>query len=103
MAPWRTSPRSSVSSVIPSGCLFETELEDVSFTSRLAEVFEHFAGLPLPTVAAIDGSCMGLGVGALGRGRVGSHVVFVRRVDRPGRGQGRCSLVGLVYDFGVIS
>jgi enoyl-CoA hydratase len=39
-----------------------TELEDVSFTSRLAEVLEHLAGLPLPTVAAIDGSCMGLGM-----------------------------------------
>ena len=39
-----------------------TELEDVSFTSRLAEVLEHLAGLPLPTIAAIDGSCMGLGV-----------------------------------------
>lgn len=39
-----------------------TELEDVSFTSRLAEVLQHLAGLPLPTIAAIDGSCMGLGI-----------------------------------------
>ena len=39
-----------------------TEIEDVSFTSRLAEVLQHLAGLPLPTIAAIDGSCMGLGI-----------------------------------------
>jgi enoyl-CoA hydratase len=39
-----------------------TELEDVSFTSRLAQVLHHLAGLPLPTIAAIDGSCMGLGI-----------------------------------------
>ncbi|GGL26758.1 enoyl-CoA hydratase/isomerase family protein [Phycicoccus endophyticus] len=39
-----------------------TELEDVSFTRRLAEVLEHLAGLPLVTVAAVEGSCMGLGM-----------------------------------------
>ena len=39
-----------------------TELEDVSFTSRLAEVLEHLAALPVTTVAAVDGSCMGLGM-----------------------------------------
>ena len=39
-----------------------TELEDVSFTSRLAEVLAHLAALPVTTVAAIDGSCMGLGM-----------------------------------------
>lgn len=39
-----------------------TELEDVSFTSRLAEVLEHLCTLPVTTVAAIDGSCMGLGM-----------------------------------------
>ena len=39
-----------------------TELEDVSFTSRLAEVLEHLAAAPVTTVAAIDGSCMGLGM-----------------------------------------
>ncbi len=39
-----------------------TELEDVSFTSRLAEVLEHLAGLPVTTIAAVEGSCMGLGM-----------------------------------------
>jgi len=39
-----------------------TELEDVSFTSRLAEVLEHLAAAPVVTVAAIEGSCMGLGM-----------------------------------------
>ena len=38
------------------------ELEDVSFTSRLAEVLEHLAALPVVTVAAVEGSCMGLGM-----------------------------------------
>ena len=39
-----------------------TELEDVSFTSRLAEVLEHLAAAPVTTIAAIEGSCMGLGM-----------------------------------------
>ncbi|HMM93766.1 MAG: enoyl-CoA hydratase/isomerase family protein [Micrococcales bacterium] len=39
-----------------------TELEDVSFTQRLAEVLTHLAGLPVLTVAAVEGSCMGLGM-----------------------------------------
>ena len=39
-----------------------TELEDVSFTSRLAEVLAHLAAAPVTTVAAVDGSCMGLGM-----------------------------------------
>jgi enoyl-CoA hydratase len=38
------------------------ELEDVSFTSRLAEVLAHLASVPVTTVAAVDGSCMGLGL-----------------------------------------
>ncbi|HYN67002.1 MAG TPA: enoyl-CoA hydratase-related protein [Ornithinibacter sp.] len=39
-----------------------TELEDVSFTSRLAEVLEHLVAAPVTTIAAIEGSCMGLGM-----------------------------------------
>ena len=39
-----------------------TELEDVSFTQRLAEVLEHLASVPVTTVAAVEGSCMGLGM-----------------------------------------
>lgn len=39
-----------------------TELEDVSFTQRLAEVLEHLAAVPVTTIAAIEGSCMGLGM-----------------------------------------
>lgn len=38
------------------------ELEDVSFTERLAEVLEHLASVPVTTIAAIEGSCMGLGM-----------------------------------------
>lgn len=39
-----------------------TELEDIEFTRRLAEVLAHLASLPITTVAAISGSCMGLGM-----------------------------------------
>lgn len=39
-----------------------TELEDVSFTQRLAEVLEHLADVPVTTVAAVEGSCLGLGM-----------------------------------------
>lgn len=39
-----------------------TELEDVSFTVRLAEVLQHLAAVPITTIAAISGSCMGLGM-----------------------------------------
>ena len=39
-----------------------TELEDVSFTRRLAQVLDHLATVPITTVAAISGSCMGLGM-----------------------------------------
>lgn len=39
-----------------------TELEDISFTVRLAEVLARLASAPITTVAAISGSCMGLGM-----------------------------------------
>lgn len=39
-----------------------TELEDVAFTQHLAGVLDRLASLPIVTVAAIDGSCMGLGM-----------------------------------------
>jgi enoyl-CoA hydratase len=39
-----------------------TELEDLTFTNRLRAMLDHLAGLPFTTIAAIDGSCMGLGV-----------------------------------------
>jgi enoyl-CoA hydratase len=39
-----------------------TELEDQAFTDALREALDDLAGLPLPTIAAIAGSCMGLGV-----------------------------------------
>lgn len=39
-----------------------TELEDVSFTDRLAEVLTRLSQAPITTVAAISGSCMGLGM-----------------------------------------
>lgn len=39
-----------------------TELEDLTFTNRLRVMLDHLAGLPFTTIAAIDGSCMGLGV-----------------------------------------
>lgn len=39
-----------------------TELEDVSFTRRLAEVLQHLAAVPVTTIAAVSGSCMGLGM-----------------------------------------
>lgn len=39
-----------------------TELEDIAFTRRLAQVLHHLATLPIVTIAAIEGSCMGLGM-----------------------------------------
>ncbi|KGN42076.1 enoyl-CoA hydratase [Knoellia aerolata] len=39
-----------------------TELEDVGFTDRLAEVLARLSAAPVTTVAAISGSCMGLGM-----------------------------------------
>ncbi len=39
-----------------------TELEDVAFTVYLATVLRHLAELPITTVAAISGPCMGLGM-----------------------------------------
>lgn len=39
-----------------------TELEDIAFTRHLAAVLGRLAAVPVTTVAAIDGSCMGLGM-----------------------------------------
>lgn len=39
-----------------------TELEDLAFTGVLRRTLDDLAALPLPTVAAISGSCMGLGM-----------------------------------------
>ena len=39
-----------------------TELEDVGFPDRLAEVLGRLSTAPVTTVAAISGSCMGLGM-----------------------------------------
>ena len=39
-----------------------TELEDVGFTDRLAEVLARLTQAPITTIAAISGSCMGLGM-----------------------------------------
>lgn len=39
-----------------------TELEDLAFTDALRAALDDLAGLPCPTVAAIAGSCVGLGV-----------------------------------------
>lgn len=39
-----------------------TELEDLTFTHRLREMLDHLAALAVPTVAAISGACMGLGM-----------------------------------------
>jgi len=38
------------------------ELEDLSFTEALRRALDDLAGLPFPTVAAISGACMGLGL-----------------------------------------
>lgn len=39
-----------------------TELEDLAFTDALRATLDDLAALPFPTLAAIAGSCMGLGV-----------------------------------------
>lgn len=39
-----------------------SELEDQSFTRALRSVLDRLAGLSVPTIAAVAGSCMGLGV-----------------------------------------
>jgi enoyl-CoA hydratase len=38
------------------------ELEDLTFTQRLRVMLDHLAELEVPTIAAISGSCMGLGM-----------------------------------------
>ncbi len=38
------------------------ELEDLAFTRRLRVMLDHLADAPIPTIAAISGSCMGLGM-----------------------------------------
>lgn len=38
------------------------ELEDQGFDHRLREMLEHVANVPVPTIAAISGACMGLGM-----------------------------------------
>jgi enoyl-CoA hydratase len=38
------------------------ELEDLTFTRALRRALDDLAGLPFPTVAAISGACMGLGL-----------------------------------------
>jgi enoyl-CoA hydratase len=38
------------------------ELEDLTFTQRLRIMLDHLAELPIPVIAAISGSCMGLGM-----------------------------------------
>jgi len=38
------------------------ELEDLTFTQHLRTMLDHLAELPVPTIAAISGSCMGLGM-----------------------------------------
>ncbi len=39
-----------------------TELEDLAFTDELRSTLDDFAALGFPTIAAIAGSCMGLGM-----------------------------------------
>ncbi len=39
-----------------------TELEDLAFTRSLRAMLDDLAGLAVPTVAAISGACMGLGM-----------------------------------------
>ena len=39
-----------------------TELEDLSFTRSLRAMLDDLAGLAVPTIAAISGACMGLGM-----------------------------------------
>lgn len=38
------------------------ELEDLEFTRALRRMLDDFAALPFPTIAAISGACMGLGM-----------------------------------------
>ncbi|KRE37868.1 enoyl-CoA hydratase [Janibacter sp. Soil728] len=68
-----------------------TELEDVSFTERLAEVLHHLAALPITTIAAISGSCMGLGMQL-------AVACDLRVVDVPARFAVPVSKLGLMVD-----
>ncbi|MDN5715841.1 MAG: enoyl-CoA hydratase-related protein [Janibacter sp.] len=68
-----------------------TELEDVSFTERLAEVLQHLAAVPITTIAAISGSCMGLGMQL-------AVACDLRVVDAPARFAVPVSKLGLMVD-----
>ena len=39
-----------------------SELEDLEFTAALRAMLDDLAGLPFPTIAALSGACMGLGM-----------------------------------------
>ena len=68
-----------------------TELEDVSFTERLAEVLQHLAAVPVTTIAAISGSCMGLGMQL-------AVACDIRVVDSPARFAVPVAKLGLMVD-----
>ncbi|QBF45561.1 enoyl-CoA hydratase-related protein [Janibacter limosus] len=68
-----------------------TELEDVSFTERLAEVLQHLAAAPITTIAAISGSCMGLGMQL-------AVACDLRVVDSPARFAVPVAKLGLMVD-----
>ena len=72
-----------------------TELEDVSFTVRLAEVLGDLAALPVTTVAAIEGACMGLGMQL-------ALACDVRVVDHSARFAVPVARLGLMVDHWTI-
>lgn len=72
-----------------------TELEGLDFVRRLTEVLDHLATLPLTTVAAIAGTCMGLGMQL-------AVACDLRVVDSPAHFAIPVSRLGLMVDLWTI-
>lgn len=72
-----------------------SELEDQSFAARLRGVLDELAGLPIPTIAAISGSCMGLGMQL-------AMACDLRLADPSGRFAVPISKLGLMVDFWTV-
>ena len=72
-----------------------SELEDKSFAERLRQVLDNLNELPIPTIAAISGSCMGLGMQL-------AMACDLRVADPSGRFAVPVSKLGLMVDFWTI-
>lgn len=72
-----------------------SELEDKKFAETLRSVLDSIAGLPVPTIAAISGACMGLGMQL-------AMSCDLRIADRTARFAVPVAKLGLMVDYWTI-